>query len=109
MTNLLKKVALRKGFDFCYFCGQVLFDVFINTFSGFYLTTFESIEGGVLDENKVSVVVQLYFNEETFAKQSSKGKADGFHMQNILWCWKWKQQWVYLANTINSFWTNYQQ
>ena len=83
-------MALKKGFDFCYFCGQFLFDVFINTFSGFYLTAFESIEGGVLDENKVSVVVQLYFNEETFAKQLSKDKADGFHMQNILCSWNWE-------------------
>ena len=64
--------------------------MFINTFSGFYLTAFESIEGGVLDENKVSVVVQLYFNEETVEKQLSKDKANGFHMQNILCSWNWE-------------------
>ena len=53
------------------------------------MTAFESNEGGVLDENKVSVVVQLYFNEDTFAKRLSKDKANGFHMQNILWGWNW--------------------
>ena len=64
--------------NFCLMCWSVHFPDSI-------WLLLKALTEGAIDENKVSVVVQLYFNEKTFTKQLSKDKANGFHMQNILW------------------------